>query len=232
MSKRESEKLVTPIYIGLDALNKILIAYLRAGEDEKSISYTDVAKTSGVHPANVSRNNKFLVYSGFLSMEKRGHFKLTEKGSKYVRLLDWGRLEEAKRHLREIIQECPLFKKALDFISISKEVSRDDLMGRIAMIAEVPPKPQYKVGISAIIDMLLLSDLVREENGRIVFQEVKPLHMPPPPIPEAPPPPPPEAKEAKPPIPIGITINVSDVSDIEKLKKIIRAVKEVLYGPE
>jgi len=236
------ERRCIPEYIGFDRLNLILIAYLKAGADKKAVSYRDASLRSGVAHTLVSANNKFFVYAGFLAEEGKGRFRLTEKGAKYAQLLDWGRLDEAKDQLEEILRECSLINIVVDYVSGRNEVGRDDLRRYIGTITPVSRARRFMVGINALIDMLAFSGLLQEEDGmfkRGVEKEER--------IPEVV-----SAKEKEMPvtttpspfrrlevsplitkpkevsIPISLTVNVTDTTDIQKLREILRAIKEEL----
>jgi hypothetical protein len=229
------ERMCVPEYLSFDRLNLILIAYLKAGADKKAVSYRDASVRSGVPHTIISGNNKFFVYSGFLVEEGKGVFRLTEKGTKYAQLLDWGRLDEARSQLRSILTECSLTKIAVDYITLNKEAPRDDLRRKIGSIVGVSKAKRFTAGIDTIIDMLVFSGLLFEENNmlrrgveKVELTEVTPL----PPwedrrayefpglIPKKP-------KEMS--MPISLTVNISDATDIQKLRKVLRAIKEELF---
>lgn len=225
-----------PENLNFDQFNRILIAYLKAGASEKAVNYKEAATRAGIHHTVISLNNKFLVSAGFLTEEKK-NFKLTEKGAKYAQTLDWGRLDDAKGLLREILKEYNLVRMILDYVGINKRVSRDDLTTRIGSMIQVPRGDRYTRGITTMIDMLTFSGSLREEEGMLEHVE-KPIEttearpsitetLPSIPqrenIPQIP-------VVTRPSIPITIAVNVSEATDVKKLKKVIRAIKEELYG--
>jgi len=223
----EKEKMFIPEGASLEVLNQILIAYLKAGANEKAVHYMDAVTRSGANKAIVSLNNKFLVAANFLMEEERGTFRLTDKATKYTQMLDWGKLEEAKGALRELLNEYPLVRTILDYVSINKTVSRDDLITKIVSIVSVTKKSRYVTGVNTLIDMLTFSGLLREEDGKLAFVEKTPT-----PISEIMAPPPPE-KEVEilpkaPMFPVTITISVTESTDVEKLKALIKAIREAL----
>jgi hypothetical protein len=232
MAESESEeRMCIPESLSFDTLNLILIAYLKAGADKKAVSYRDASVRSGISHVQISVNNKFFVYSGFLLEEGKGLFRLTEGGAKYAQLLDWGRLEEAKSVLRAILSECSLVRIAVDYVGLNKEVARDDLERKLGSIAEVSKARRFTVGIKALTDMLAFSGLLHEENNMIrrgVIEVEPQVETRPTPLPK-------KAFEVpdivlKPPtettIPISLTINVTDTTDVQKLREILRAIRE------
>lgn len=232
------ERMCIPESLSFDTLNLILIAYLKAGADKKAVSYRDASVRSGISHVMISVNNKFFVYSGFLAEEGKGLFRLTEKGAKYAQLLDWGRLVEAKFELKAILSECSLVRIAVDYVGLNKEVARDDLERKIGSIAGLSKARRFTVGIKALIDMLVFSELLHEENNMIrrgVIEveppevETRPAQLPKK-VFEAP------SLVLKPPketaMPISLTINVTDTTDVQKLREILRAVREELFKKE
>ena len=62
--------------------------------------------------ANVARNTvtingRFLRSIGIIE-GGRGRYKLTPQGTKYAQSLDWGKLDEANKLLREILKDKPV----------------------------------------------------------------------------------------------------------------------------
>lgn len=123
----------------------------------------------------------------------------------------------------------------MDYIILNKEAPRDDLGRKIGSIAGVSKAKRFTAGINAIIDMLVFSGLLFEENNmlRRGVEEVE--------LPEVTPLPPSEdrrvyefpglilKKPRKVSIPISLTVNISDATDIQKLREILRAIKEELF---
>lgn len=216
-----------PRRISLDRLNKILLAYLRAGGDIEAVNYKEAAERSGISHVIVSLNNKFFVDAGFLKQEKAGTFKLTQNAIEYARAMDWGRLDDARGPLQKIVNEYSLFGKIIDFVKINESVSREDLVGRTASIAGAPKTRGYKRGINTVIDLILFSGLLKQEDDMISATQVARFGKPPiekiTPIPigEAPP----VGREIT--FPINITINVSQDTSAEKFKELMQIVKEV-----
>lgn len=231
-----------PEGVSFDKLNLMLIAYLKAGADQKPVNYKDASVRSGIRPSDVSRNNKFFVYAGFLEEEKRGVLGLTEEGAKYAQLMDWGRLEEAKKQLNRIISRCSLVDIITAYVKIKGEVTREDLRKKIGSDIGVSKASRFKVGINALLDMLVFSELIVEDHNMLrsgveEFEieeipvetkeerllKVTPSHL--------------RKRElasflTKPEgvsFPISLTVNVDEKTDVEKLREILRAIKEELF---
>jgi hypothetical protein len=231
------ERTCVPEYLSYDSLNRILIAYLKSGADKKAVSYRDASIRSGIHYTRVSGNNKFFVYAGFLTEEGKGSFKLTENGSKYAQLLDWGRLDEAKEPLIAILKECSLVNIIVDYITINEKVTRDDFRMKIGSIANISRAKRYVAGINALVDMLIFSGLITEEDGTIrkgeqveypVEAKVQEKRAPSAPTFGGLEKPTILAKPKEINVPISLSIDISAVDDVEKLREILRAIREEL----
>jgi hypothetical protein len=244
---KSERKVCVPEHIGLDSLNLILIAYLKAGADKKAVSYREASLRSGVHYTIVSANNKFYVSAGFLVEEGKGQLKLTEIGAKYAQMLDWGRLEEAKAQLRQLLLKCPIVNVTLDYVGLKKEVTREDLNTKIGSDVHLSRAARYVTGINALIDMLVSAGLLEEKEGKLrkvaegakIAEREKPavaakgfedsffrsnidfdtIFKPTRTV---------ETPKPKSMMPVSLTINVTDATDIKKLKQILKAIREEL----
>jgi predicted transcriptional regulator len=231
----EEEKLVVPQMVKFEVLTKIIIAYSKIGGDKEEKSYNDVAAVANVSPSNVGRNVRFLVTMGILE-GSRGKYKLTPEGAKYARALDWGKINEANKYLREILQNTEIVKRILGYVSINKPVDRETLVGQIAVIANVRRTPRFETGIRGFVDMLATSGLLEEKNEKYTIGEIrerKPVTTEPS-----------EEKLTRFPaeiepvtsvtelkkeltFPITLNLNISDETNVENLKKILKIIKEI-----
>lgn len=219
------EEIQVPRRADMTQLNKIIMGYLSAGADTEPVNFNEVAERTGIARTTVSLNNSFLVSSGFLTQEKRGYFRLTENGAKYAQFISWGRLEDAREPLQAIVNGYPLFKKINDYVRINPDVTREDLVSRVAAITGVPKKAGYVRGMNAVVDLLLFSGLLKEEDERISSLErkvVKPIERVSA-VPEV------ERKTFGTEIafPINVTINVSEDTSKDKFKELMEVIREV-----
>jgi hypothetical protein len=163
-----SEDIAVPQMINLDALTKIILAFQKAGADQKAVPIDEIAQISGISASNISINNRFFLSIGLLE-GTRGSYKLTTAGSQYAKALDWGRLEEAQSILKKTIKDKPLVQKTVNFVDLNKPVSKDDLSAKIAGFAGVPNEQRFSVGIRAFVEMLTLSKILEEtKDGLLV----------------------------------------------------------------
>ena len=218
------ERMLVPQMIGLEKLTKIIVAYLKAGADDQEISYNYVSNLSNVSIGNVRRNTPFFEYIGLLE-GTRGKFKLTDAGKAYAQALDWGRIKDANKTLRKKIRDNDLIKRIRGYVSINRPVEKDNLVSKIANIVGVVKSSRYKTGINGLVDMLVSSNLLKEDNKGylipakfpIIKEEIviQPLEE--------------KIEIPKINVPISIKINL-DGNNItkESLKKLLKDIKESL----
>ena len=233
--RTSEEEIIVPQMVSFEVLTKIIIGYLKIGADKEEKPHSEVAAVSKVSRGNVARNARFFRSIGIIE-GRRGRFRLTPEGTQYAQSLDWGRLDEANKLLREILKDKPLVKRVLGFVDINQPVNAEALVSQIAIIAEVSRQPRYVTGIRGFVDMLVTSGLLEESaEGKLV--PGKPSKVPRI-IPEEK-----RGIEAYPEIeepsvvaiesprrisfPVSLNFNIDNDIDIENLKKILKTIKEV-----
>jgi predicted transcriptional regulator len=224
------EEISVPQMIGFDKIVKIIVAYLKVGAGDQPTSYSQAATMAKVSLDNVRRNAKYLEYIGMLQGE-RGNYKLTEKGRGYAQALDWGRLSEANSILKEMLKDNDLAKTVVDFVDMHQPVTRDDLVSQIALISRKPNESRFVTGINGFVEMLVTSGLLEiDSSGNLTVSKEKKkeelikasVSAPQEEVPISPKP--------TSSLPIALNINIDDKTDIEKLKEILKAVKEIMQS--
>lgn len=222
------EEIIIPEMVGFDKIIKMIIAYLKVGADEEPRSHSEVASVAKVSAGNVRRNAKFLKYIGILEGE-RGSFKLTDKGKRYAQALDWGKLGEANSILKRTLKDNLLAKRALGYVDINQPVTKDDLISQIAIMSGKGRESRYITGIGGFIEMLVTSGLLESDAGGNLTTSKKEIGE----LPESRVSRSPSFKVSRPvespmtSLPITLSINVNDKTDIEKLKEVLKAIKEI-----
>jgi hypothetical protein len=172
MSTPPEKKIYVPQMLGLESLTKILIGYLKVGT-EGAVDYNAVSKVTTITSGNIRRNANFLESIGLIEGEK-GKYKLTIEGKNFAQALDWGRFKDAYSILRPLLENKEFIKTILTFININKSITRNDLLSRIAIIANVGNTPSIRTGINALVDMLTSCELINIDNkGMITISEQK-----------------------------------------------------------
>jgi len=227
------EEIVVPQMVGFEGLTKIIIGYLKVGADKEEKTTSEVGAVANIARANIARNGRFFCSIGVLE-GGRGRYKLTPEGTNYAQSLDWGKLDEANKLLREILKGRPLVKRTLGFVDINEPVDRESLVAQIAIIAGVSRQPRYETGIRGFVDMLVTSGLLEESaEGKLVPAKPSKVSRI---IPEG-------KRETYPRIeepsvvaiesprgisfPVSLNFNIDNNTNIENLKKILETIKEV-----
>jgi hypothetical protein len=223
------EEIAVPQMVGFEVLTKIIIGYLKVGADREGKTAAEVAAVAKVSRDNVARNARFFRSISIVE-GSRGRYRLTPDGTQYAKSLDWGRLDEANKLLRELLKDRLLVRRVLGFVDINEPVSREALVSQIAIIAGVSREPRYETGIRGFVDMLVTSVLLEESaEGYLVSRKPAKERIPekkktreiyPAPTVEIEPPEPIT-------FPISLNFNIDNETDIENLKKILKAIKEV-----
>jgi len=228
------EEIIVPQMVGFEILTKIIIAYLRVGGDKQEKGTSDIANVANVAANNVSLNSKFLRSIGIIEGSK-GKYKLTTDGAQYAQALDWGRLTEANKLLLKLLKDRPITKRTLGYVHINRPVDKETLAGQIAIIAGVRREPRYETGIRGFVDMLVTSGLLQEDKeGRLVTGIIPEKEELPAVVEEKgrevpyqiPTVRPSEAAQRVA-FPITLNFTISDETNVENLKKILKAIKEV-----
>jgi len=235
--KLSAETLVVPQMVGFEVLTKIIIAYSKIGGDNEEKSYQEIAAVANVAANNVRLNLRFLGSIGILE-GSRGKYKLSSEGAKYARALDWGKLTEANKILRDILSDKPIVKRTLGYVSINKPVDKETLVGQVAVISGVSKNSRFETGIRGFVDMLVTSDLIEEADGKYVIgkigekkeiseeptkkklveysSELAGSHL--------------LKTERKLQFPITLNFNINNETNVDNLKKILEAIKEIFSG--
>jgi hypothetical protein len=212
-------------------LTKVIIGYLKAQAINEPKSYSDISKISNVSAGNVRLNGSFLVSIGILEGQ-RGDYKLTAEGRKYAQALDWGRFEEANYVLRELLKATKLMQAVTGFIDINKPVDKEDLISQIAVIAGVSKESRLKTGTKAYVDMLITCGLLKEDAEGKIYpgKYLEPseqktsteMYLPETPI---------KAEktraETRFAVPITLSFVIDNQTDEERLRKLLKVIKEV-----
>ena len=228
------ESLVVPQMVGFEALTKIIIAYSKIGGAKEEQSYKEIANVANVSTNNVRLNLKFLASIGILE-GSRGRYKLSSEGAQYARALDWGKLNEANKILRDIIKDKPIVTRTLGYVSINKPVEKEKLVGQIAVISSVSKGQRFETGIRGFVDLLVTSGLLEEVDGKYVTGKIVEKKV----ISEEP-----TRKkladyssklvgsrllgaERKLQFPITLNFNINDETNVDNLKRILEVIKEI-----
>lgn len=224
----------------IDRINEIIVGWYRSKAHETPTQISEVNKRTGIDETTISRQNGFLQDVGIL--QKEGvMFRLSPQGADYARFLDFGQLEEAKYVLRMLLLDWKNFRQIYDYIDLKGPLQKAELAQRIGLAAEKQPVAGARTGIFAVIDLLLFSGVILEQENGIVFSKdaaeeaasveliISPAGGKITPVGEV-------TAKAEPtahsPFAMNLTFNIDNSLDLAKFKELLRAIREVLDKPD
>lgn len=150
-----------------EELSKIIVAY---GSFDKPAGLEEVAKVLGISKPSISANNAFLSAIGII---EGGNRKIrTNKGMDLAKALEHDLLEEVKKNWRQIVEDNDFLQKMNQAVRIRKGMEISSLQAHIAYSAGEPKTSKVMTGARTAIDILLTSGLVKEDNNRIIPEEI------------------------------------------------------------
>lgn len=152
-----------------EELGKIIQAYSSLQEPAKLAKVTQV---SGIGKFTVSANNAFL---SAVEIIEGGKTKIaTDKGRNLGHALEHNLLEEITKAWRTVVEGSDFLNKMAMAVRIRKGMEISSLEAHIAYSAGEPKTQQVMTGARTVIDILLNSGLVKEEDDRILPEELVP----------------------------------------------------------
>jgi hypothetical protein len=149
-----------------DELVKIIRSY---GHVDGEVPLPQIANLAGVHATIISRNNAFLVAVGIVEAGQRK--VITHLGKGLARALDHNIADEIARHWREVISGNQFFQKLIAAVRIRRGMDEPTLQAHVAYSAGQKKSPGVMAGSAAIVEMMKLAGVVRDENGKLVASD-------------------------------------------------------------
>lgn len=148
-----------------DELVKIVRAYGSTGD---ATNLDDVAQTAAMDKTIVSRNNAFLISMGIIAGGKAKG--ITEKGRLLAQALQYEMQADISTHWRELIASNEFLQKMVTAVSIRGGMEDSALQSHIAYSAGESKNPAVMTGAGAVVEILRVAGLVKEEDGKLVAQ--------------------------------------------------------------
>jgi len=146
-----------------DELAKIIKTY---GHIDKPESLAEISSLSGMNATAISRNAGFLTSIGIL---ESGALKFpTNSGKELAHALEYDITEDIKICWRKIVSGNDFFEKLLAAIKIRNGMDEETLEVHIAYSAGQPKKERSLTGARTIVDILRVTGLIVESDGRII----------------------------------------------------------------
>lgn len=146
-----------------EGLVSIIVAY---GTRDEAAGPGDVSKLDAVHQSSVSRTNAFLTAIGVLRGETQK--VVTRQGRDLALALERRDRAEIRRNWREIISTNEFLQNVVAAVKLREGMLHSTVQAYIAHAAGQPRNKPVMTGAGAIIEILKVADLLREQDGEIV----------------------------------------------------------------
>jgi hypothetical protein len=143
-------------------LEKIIKGYGHVG---KEVDLETLSKLTAIGRTTISPNNQFLTQVGIIAGGKKK--QITEPGRKLSRALDHNIEEQISTSWREVIRGNEFLSNVISTIRIKGGMTPDDVMGHILFASGAKNTKGNRTGAKTVTDLLILSGLVEENNGKL-----------------------------------------------------------------
>lgn len=143
-------------------LEKIIKGYGHVG---KEVDLDTLSKLTAIGRTTISPNNPFLAHVGIISGGKKK--QITELGKKLSRALDHNIEEQISASWREVIRGNEFLSNVVSTIRIKGGMTPDDVIGHILFASGEKNTKANRTGAKTVTDLLILSSLVEENNGKL-----------------------------------------------------------------
>ncbi len=146
-----------------EGLVNIIVAY---GTRDEAAGPGDVSKLDAVHQSSVSRTNAFLTAIGILRGETEKI--VTRQGRELALALERRESKEVRRTWREIVSKNEFLQNVVAAVKLREVMLYSTAQAYIAHAAGQPRNKPVMTGAGAIIEILKVSDLLREQDDQLV----------------------------------------------------------------
>lgn len=146
-----------------DELVKIIRAY---GNFDSEQPLPAIATVAGLHVSSLSRNNAFLAAVGVIEGGQRK--VITQTGKRLALALEHNIAEDISKGWRDLIVTHQFFLKLLAAVRIRRGMDEATLQSHVAYSAGQKKSPNVVTGAAALVEIMKIAGLVREENGKLV----------------------------------------------------------------
>ncbi|HEU4494784.1 MAG TPA: hypothetical protein VFR69_11355 [Rubrobacteraceae bacterium] len=146
-----------------EELVNIIVAY---GTRDEAASPGDVSKLDSVHQSSVSRNNGFLTEIGVLQGETKK--LITRRGRSLALALARKDQEDIRRNWRAITATNEFLQNVVAAVKLREGMLYPTVQAYVAHAAGQPRNKPVMTGTGAIVEILKIAGLLREEAGELV----------------------------------------------------------------
>ncbi|MHA1423920.1 MAG: hypothetical protein ACTSWA_12785 [Candidatus Thorarchaeota archaeon] len=212
-----------PTRISMKQINELLEGFFYANALQIPITSREAAERTKVNPDVATRNMSFLCDAGFL-IKEGASYRLTDIGLEYAQWLSWDKYDEASIRLSQILKQYDFAMKIVHYVRVAGPVPKNEVVDRVGVLAGVAKTSQHRRGAIAFVDLLTFSGLTEDDDGTIKIGRDKSI-ISTESISE-------ENGTAKYRLPlethtpISITLQISSETDPDKLRALIKVIKE------
>src|ERR671910_1362222 len=146
-----------------EELVNIIVAY---GTRDEAARPGDVSKLDSVHQSSVSRNNGFLTEIGVLQGETKK--LITRRGRSLALALARKDKEEIRRNWRGIVATNEFLQNVVAAVKLREGMLYPTVQAYVAHAAGQPRNKPVMTGAGAIVEILKIAGLLKEEAGELV----------------------------------------------------------------
>lgn len=146
-----------------EELVNIIVAY---GTRDESARPGDVRNLDSIHQSSVSRNNAFLAAIGVLKGEREK--LVTRQGRALALALMRRDAVETRRNWRVIVSSNDFLQNVVSAVKLREGMSYETVQAYVAHSAGQPRNKPVMTGSGAIIEILKVANLLREEAGEMI----------------------------------------------------------------
>jgi hypothetical protein len=154
-------------------LVKMIQGYGKVGADA---SLTDVAHLTAIGQTVISASNKFLVAVGIVKGGKKK--SITLLGSELANALEYEMHDAIAAKWRAVVEASDFLQKVVAAVRIRKSMDETSLESHVAYSAGQPKTPTVATGARAIVDILTVAGLLKEEGGNLIATTPEPPSIP------------------------------------------------------
>lgn len=151
-----------------EELTKIIKAY---GHFSAPAELSEVSKLTGMDTTVISRNVGFLLELAILEPGQKK--AVTSAGKNLAQALEHEMPNEIRNNWRDIVSETEFLNKLITSIKIRNGMDEGTLQSHIAFSAGQPKKPAVMTGARTVMDILRASELIREQDGKIILTKIE-----------------------------------------------------------
>lgn len=153
-----------------DQLAKMIAVY---GRFKQSVPQSEIAGILGIHQTTVSRNGAFFLAVGILQGTRSK--ELTSAGRALSSAIEHELPDEIQRTWLNVVDSNEFINKVLAAVKIRKGMDRSALQAHIAYTAGQSKTSVVMSGANALIDILTIATLLKEDNGRLTVNSDRDL---------------------------------------------------------